>query len=99
MRQGPKCVAKNLCRPYIVCVVAFLSPLRGLFIFHFSPTAYAVGFILAPLRAWTLGEYWSTVLLCIQFSVPFEPQTRRATLAAGRDVASYVSTTGEVVLI
>ena len=34
------------------CVVVFLPPLRGLFIFHCFTTAYAVGFILAPLRGW-----------------------------------------------
>ena len=36
--------------PSGVCVIAFLSPLRGSFISHSSPTAYAVGFILSPLR-------------------------------------------------
>src|SRR5208283_2762101 len=35
-------------------LVGFLTPLRGLFIFRFfSPTAYAVGFILPPLRGCT----------------------------------------------
>jgi len=35
-----------------VCVRTALSPLRGLLPPHFAPTAYAVGFILAPLRGW-----------------------------------------------
>ncbi len=33
-----------------VCVVASLSPLRGLFSFHTLPAAFAVGCNLAPLR-------------------------------------------------
>src|ERR1022692_4702574 len=35
-----------------VCVIAFLSPLRGLLISHLPPTACAVGCILSPLRGW-----------------------------------------------
>jgi hypothetical protein len=35
---------------------SFLSPLRGSVIFYFSPTACAVGFILAPLRGWSHSE-------------------------------------------
>src|SRR5579864_4190996 len=38
------------CRPCGVCVVAFLSPLRGLLISLPPPTACAVGCILSPLR-------------------------------------------------
>jgi hypothetical protein len=37
-------------RPSGVCVVASLSPLRGLLRSHLPPTAYAVGCILTPLR-------------------------------------------------
>jgi hypothetical protein len=33
-----------------VCVRTILPPLRGLIASHFLPTAYAVGFNLAPLR-------------------------------------------------
>jgi len=44
--MGPR---ESRCRPCGVCV-AFLSPLRGLLVYHSSPTACAVGFILSPLR-------------------------------------------------
>ena len=35
---------------FSVCVRTILPPLRGLIVSHFLPTAYAVGFNLAPLR-------------------------------------------------
>ena len=37
-------------RDFSVCVRTILPPLRGLIVSHFLPTAYAVGFNLAPLR-------------------------------------------------
>ena len=38
-----------------VCVIAFLSPLRGSVNCHFLPTACAVGCILSPLRGYCLS--------------------------------------------
>src|SRR5882724_9815972 len=34
------------------CFASALSPLRGLLLFRFRPTAYAVGYILVPLRGY-----------------------------------------------
>ena len=47
---GPKSVRENSRRPSGVCVVAFLSPLRGLLFHHLVPTGCAVGCIPTPLR-------------------------------------------------
>jgi len=46
---APMGLRESRCRPCGVCV-ASLSPLRGLLVYHSSPTACAVGFILSPLR-------------------------------------------------
>ena len=39
----------SLCQANGVCVIAFLSPLRGWIISYLPPTACAVGYILSPL--------------------------------------------------
>jgi hypothetical protein len=50
-KRGAGCVLGGWSKsPGEMCVVASLSPLRGLLPFYFQSTAYAVGCILAPLR-------------------------------------------------
>jgi len=45
-----------------VWVRATLSPLWGSICFHFGPTAYAVGWMLAPLHGWKQvpGSSWAS---------------------------------------